>query len=140
MPTREGPRDDLFAAMPPPGAKKALFAFVAGVREGRRERGFVEVKQMFVDVKKAHLNVRCDEEEWVELPNELVEPVRKIAVRHEESRVGVGKLFLAKTDDGRVQKRQRSIHEFLPSRNASESRRARGRLHIRRNRVGVEEY
>ena len=24
---------------------------------------------MFVDVKKAHLNAKCDEEEWVELPD-----------------------------------------------------------------------
>ena len=26
---------------------------------------------MFVDVKKAHLNAKCDEEEWVELPDEF---------------------------------------------------------------------
>ena len=29
------------------------------------------MKLMFVDVKKAHLNAKCDEEEWVELPNEF---------------------------------------------------------------------
>ena len=34
-PKREGPRDDLFAAMPPLEANKALSAFVAGVREKR---------------------------------------------------------------------------------------------------------
>ena len=28
------------------------------------------MKLMFVDVKKAHLNAACDEEEWVELPQE----------------------------------------------------------------------
>ena len=70
-PKREGPRDDLFAAMPPLDAKKALFAFVAGVREKRRAQGHDEVKLMFVDVKKAHLNAKCDEEEWVELPDEF---------------------------------------------------------------------
>ena len=70
-PKREGPRDDLFAAMPPLEAKKALFAFVAGVRENRRAQGHDEVKLMFVDVKKAHLNAKCDEEEWVELRNEF---------------------------------------------------------------------
>ena len=43
-PRREGPRDDLFAAMPPLEAKKALFAFVAGVRERRRAQGHDEVK------------------------------------------------------------------------------------------------
>ena len=70
-PKREGPRDDLFAAMPPLEAKKALFAFVAGVREKRRAQEYDEVKLMFVDVKKAHLNAKCDEEEWVELLDEF---------------------------------------------------------------------
>ena len=51
-PKHEGPRDDLFAAMPPLEAKKALFAFVAGMREKRRAQGHDEVKLMFVDVKK----------------------------------------------------------------------------------------
>ena len=70
-PKHEGPRDDLFAAMPPLEAKKALFAFVAGMREKRRAQGHDEVKLMFVDGKKAHLNAKCDEEEWVELPDEF---------------------------------------------------------------------
>ena len=64
-------RNNLFAAMPPLEAKKALFAFVAEVREKRRAQGHDEVKLMFVDVKKAHLNAKCDEEEWVELPDEF---------------------------------------------------------------------
>ena len=54
-PKQEGPRDDLFAAMPPLEAKKALFTFVAEVREKRRAQGHEEVKLMFVDVKKAPL-------------------------------------------------------------------------------------
>ena len=29
------------------------------------------MKLMFIDVKKAHLNLKCDEEEWVKLPNEF---------------------------------------------------------------------
>ena len=58
--------------MPPLEAKKALFAFMA-VRERWRERGLAEVKPMFSDVKKAHLNARCDEEEWVELLEEFGE-------------------------------------------------------------------
>ena len=61
----EGPRDDLFAAMPP------LEAFVAGMREKRRVQGHDEVKFMFVDVEKAHLNAKCDEEDWVEVPDEF---------------------------------------------------------------------
>ena len=70
-PTREGPRDDLFATMPPLEAKRALFAYVAGVRDGGRQRGQAEVKLMFVDVKKANLNAKCEEEVWVELPSEF---------------------------------------------------------------------
>ena len=48
----EGPRDGLFAAMPSLEAKKALFAFVAGVRDKRREQGQDEVKLMFIEKKK----------------------------------------------------------------------------------------
>ena len=70
-PKREGPRDDLFAAMLPLEAKKALFAFVAVVLEKRRAQGHDEVKLMFVDVKKAHLSAKCDEEEWVDLSDEF---------------------------------------------------------------------
>ena len=60
---REGPRDDLFAAMPPLEAKKALFALfpcVAGMREKGREQDQDEVKLMSIDVKKAHLNAKCE--------------------------------------------------------------------------------
>ena len=61
-PKHEGPRDDLFAAMPPLEAKKAPFSFVAVVREKKRAQGHEEVKLMFIDLKKAHLNAKCDEE------------------------------------------------------------------------------
>ena len=53
-PTRKGPRDNLFVAMPPLEAKKALFACVAGVR----------VMLMLVDGKNAHFNAKCDEDAW----------------------------------------------------------------------------
>ena len=39
-----------------------LFAYVAWVREKRREQGQDEVKLMFTDLKEAHLNTKCDEE------------------------------------------------------------------------------
>ena len=68
-PRREGPRDDLFAAVPPLEAKKALCAYVAGVRDKRREQGQDEVKLTFIDVKEAHPDAKCVEEEWVELPD-----------------------------------------------------------------------
>ena len=61
----------MFAAMPPLEAKKALFAFVTGVREKRRAQGRDEVKLMFIDLKTAHLNANFDEEEWVALPDEF---------------------------------------------------------------------
>ena len=62
-PRREGPRDDLSAAMPPLETQKALFAYVAGVREKRREQGQDEVKLVFIalTVKKAHLDAKCEE-------------------------------------------------------------------------------
>ena len=54
-------------------AKKALFAYMAGIRGQRREQGREEVKLMFVDVKKAHLNAKCDEEKWEEWPEEFTQ-------------------------------------------------------------------
>ena len=56
--------------------------------------------------------------------------MKEMAVRHEESRVAVGRRLLAKPDDGRFWKRQSSTRDVLPSRDASESRRARRRLHV----------
>ena len=69
----EGVRNDLFAAMPPLEAKKVLFRMTAGERGWRRRRGEPEVKLMFIDVKKAHLNAVCEEDVWVELPPEFWE-------------------------------------------------------------------
>ena len=66
-PRREGPREDLFAATPPLEAKRAVCAFVAAVREKRREQGQDGVKLFFIDVMTAQLNAECDEEKWVEL-------------------------------------------------------------------------
>ena len=58
-------QEELFAAMPPLEAKKLLFRMTAKVRGERRRKGLEEEKLMFIDVRKAHLNARCDEEEWV---------------------------------------------------------------------------
>ena len=52
-------------------AKSELFACVAGVREKRREQGQDEEKHMFTDVKQAHFVAKCEQEEWVELPDEF---------------------------------------------------------------------
>ena len=121
-PKREGPRDDLFAVMPPLEAKKALFAFVAGVREKRRAQGHDELKLMFVDVKKAHLNAKCDEEEWVELPNEFNKFGRYAKLKR--WLYGMRKAA-KKTGGGRVSTRQSSINDILPSQDAGASRCAR---------------
>ena len=72
-PRHEEPRDDLYASMPPLEAKRVLFRIVAGMRGQRRRKGGEEVKLMFLDVRKAHLNAECNEEEWVELPEEFWE-------------------------------------------------------------------
>ena len=37
------------------------------------EKDKEEIKLMFIDVKKAHLNAMCEVEEWVELPEEFWE-------------------------------------------------------------------
>ena len=118
-PKHEGSRDDLFVAMPPLEAKKALFAFVAGMREKRRAQGHDEGKLMFVDVKKAHLNAKCDEEEWVELRQ-----IEEMAVWDEKSSVGMGGRLRKNIGGGWVSTWQSSINDILPSRDAGTSRRA----------------
>ena len=70
-PKREENSEEMFAAMPPLEAKKLLFRMAAGVRGWRRRRRAAEIKLMFIDVRKAHLNAVCDEEAWVELPEEF---------------------------------------------------------------------
>ena len=92
-PRDEGSRVDLFAAMRPLKTKQALFAYVTGVREKRRDQGLDEVKLMCTDVKKGHLNAKCEEEEWVELWHDflkILELRRKICERRVQTQqVGV---------------------------------------------------
>ena len=70
-PRREGPRDDLFGAMPPLEAHRALFAYVAGVREKAREQGQEEGKLVSINAKKTHSSAQSVEEEWVALLDEF---------------------------------------------------------------------
>ena len=61
-------RDDLFADTPPLEAKRLMFSKAATKgRKGWR-------KLMFIDAKKAHLNPRCEEDIYVELPEECEAP------------------------------------------------------------------
>ena len=62
-------RDDLFAAMPTLEAKKALFRM--GATRMKSKPGRSKMKMLFIDVKKAHLNAECKQENvFVELPPE----------------------------------------------------------------------
>jgi hypothetical protein len=61
-------RDDLFADTPPLEAKRMLLSKAAT----RGKKGWR--KLMFIDVKKAHLNPRCEEDVYIELPEECGAP------------------------------------------------------------------
>ena len=69
----ERDREDLFTAMLPLEVKKLLFRMAASMNKSRARRGLPELKLMFIDVKKAHLNSSCDEVEFVYLPSEFAE-------------------------------------------------------------------
>ena len=58
-------RDDLFAATPPLEAKRMLLSRAATITVGICSR-----KLLFIDAKKAHLNPRCREDVFIELPEE----------------------------------------------------------------------
>ena len=58
-------RDDLFAATPPLEAARMLLSRAATNTPSRERR-----KLMFIDAKKAHLNPRCVEDVYIELPEE----------------------------------------------------------------------
>ena len=58
-------RDDLYAATPPLESKRLLISRAATRRKGKLTR-----KLLFIDVKKAHLNPRCQQDVYIELPAE----------------------------------------------------------------------
>ena len=65
-------REDLFVATPPIEAERlALSRAATWIRRRDGTRGLR--KLMFIDAKKAHLNPRCQEEVYIELPNEAGE-------------------------------------------------------------------
>ena len=78
-----------------------------------------------LDVKNVHLNARCDEEWWVELADECEERGTYAKLSRWLYLVGVGRRQRAKIDVAQVQKMQNSTRDFLPSRDASDGRRAR---------------
>lgn len=58
-------RDDLFAATPPLEAIRVLISRAATETPSRAQRNM-----MFIDAKKAHLNPKCEEDVYIELPQE----------------------------------------------------------------------
>eukprot|EP00973_Karenia_brevis_P004545 621038-Karenia_brevis.AAC.1 len=57
--------DDLFAETPPLKAKRILMSRAVARRSGGRSR-----QLMFIDVKKAHLDPVCEDDVYLELPEE----------------------------------------------------------------------
>ena len=58
-------RDDLFAGTPPLEAKRMLLSRAATRRTDGKQR-----KLLFIDARKAHLNPRCEQDVYIELPAE----------------------------------------------------------------------
>ena len=58
-------RDDLFAETPPLECKRIIFSRAATRRKDGRRR-----KMMFIDVRKAHLNGVCEDDVYIEVPQE----------------------------------------------------------------------
>ena len=62
-------RDDLFAETPPLESKRLLLSRAATKRRDGQLRSL-----MFIDAKKAHLNPMCEEDVYIELPEEVGAP------------------------------------------------------------------
>ena len=62
---KDNDRDDLFAETPPLEAKRMLLSRAATRRKDGQRR-----KLLFIDARKAHLNPRCKEDVFIELPEE----------------------------------------------------------------------
>ena len=86
--------DDLFSTFPPLEAVRAALSMAAM----RCRDGSVK-KVMMIDAKKAHLNPRCKEDVYIELPPEVSAKLGQcgklnfVAVRIPQGGVGVGRLL-----------------------------------------------
>ena len=58
-------RDDLFAETPPLLCKRLILSRAATRRVDGRFR-----KLMFIDARKAHLNAKCEEDVYIQVPEE----------------------------------------------------------------------
>ena len=59
-------RDDLFAETPPLEAKRILLSRAATQRKDGKWRSLT-----FIDAKKAHLNPKCEDDVYIDLPEEV---------------------------------------------------------------------
>ena len=64
-------REELFAAVPPFEAKRMLFRVEAESSRVRTGANRPELKLMFIDFRLAHLSSECDEDVYVDLPDEF---------------------------------------------------------------------
>ena len=101
-------RDDLFASMPPLEAKKALFR--VGSIKMKPRNGEKKMKMLFIDVKKAHLNAKCNQEDILcrapirsESRTRDVWEAKEMALRNAWSSAGVGNRVHRETRIDRVQ-------------------------------------
>ena len=62
-------RDDLFAGTPPLEAKRMLFSRAVSRTKGGRFR-----KLLLIDARKAHLNPKCEQDVYINLPEECGAP------------------------------------------------------------------
>ena len=66
---KDAGREDMFAATPPVEAER--MALSRAVTRSKRADGRRRIRTfMFIDAKKAHLNPRCDQEVFIDLPDE----------------------------------------------------------------------
>ena len=67
---KKGERDDeLYAATPPVEAMRMMCSKMVAPRKSRKRR-----KMLLMDVRKAHLNPKCEEDVYIELPAECGAP------------------------------------------------------------------
>ena len=86
---------------------------------------------MFIDARKAHLNAKCDEKEWVVAWVVLgvwkVREAAEMALRNEESGRRMGGGLRGEVGGRRISERQRSAHGVFQREDGSKARGARRR-------------
>ena len=102
---------------------------------GRGAREETSARTRRIETHVHRLNAKCDEEVWVELPDEFKKIGRYAKLKRwlygmRKAASGWEDDCAKKTGGGRVSTRQRSINDIPPSQDAGASRRAWRRLHV----------